>query len=92
MHICTTYTAGYKANRAAKRKEALDYAERNGILKECFICCENCFLEEDMVKCDKGEHEFCKNCVKQHSEAQIGESLFKFLITERKALREGGGK
>ncbi|CAG9538006.1 unnamed protein product [Cercopithifilaria johnstoni] len=65
----------YKVNCAAKRKEALEHAERNSLLKECIICCEDCHLEEDMVKCSKGDHEFCKNCVKQHTEAQIGDGM-----------------
>ncbi|EFO19406.2 hypothetical protein LOAG_09090 [Loa loa] len=68
----------YKANHAAKRKEALEHAERNGLLKGCIICCEDRYLDEDMIKCNNGNHEFCKDCVKQHAEAQIGDGSFNF--------------
>lgn len=76
MHIFVTQIVEYKVNRDARRKEALERAERDGLLKCCIICCEDCYLEEDMMKCNKAVHEFCKNCVKQHTEAQIGDGLF----------------
>uniref|UniRef100_A0A0R3RPW8 RING-type domain-containing protein n=1 Tax=Elaeophora elaphi TaxID=1147741 RepID=A0A0R3RPW8_9BILA len=76
-----------KASIAARRKKALEDAEREGLLKECIICCEDNYLEEDIIKCNYGDHEFCKNCVKQHAEAQIGEGSLQLLIMGRKGSK-----
>ena len=53
-------------------------------LVECPICLEPENLHTEMVQCETGGHSFCRVCVRQHAETQVGEGASNCLILVEK--------
>uniref|UniRef100_A0A914XNE5 RING-type domain-containing protein n=1 Tax=Plectus sambesii TaxID=2011161 RepID=A0A914XNE5_9BILA len=59
-------------NRRVVRENRLSQARQSGELVECPICLNEECLPEEMFSCSQSEHSFCRDCVRQHSETQLG--------------------
>uniref|UniRef100_A0A914X847 RING-type domain-containing protein n=1 Tax=Plectus sambesii TaxID=2011161 RepID=A0A914X847_9BILA len=59
-------------NRRVVREDRLSQARQSGELVECPICLNEECLPEEMFSCSQSEHSFCRDCVRQHSETQLG--------------------
>ena len=56
----------------ANRLEMVQEARAAGLLLECRVCYSDEWLESDIIPC-LGGHLFCNECVRQGTEAQVGE-------------------
>uniref|UniRef100_A0A914V487 RING-type domain-containing protein n=1 Tax=Plectus sambesii TaxID=2011161 RepID=A0A914V487_9BILA len=61
------------ARKRDDRQRRIEAARAANDLEECACCFCDDNLPEDMVACESGAHKFCRGCVVQHANTQVGD-------------------
>ena len=73
-YVCgiLVYASEAAAAKRSQRTDRLSQVRADNCLLECQCCFDDECLPEEMVNCERDNHSYCRQCVRQHADTQAG--------------------